>query len=116
MHVQERRSAKRFPLELQGYAIINGSSVDLKTHDVSPEGALVKLGTHFLLKNGTKLLVRLKIGFMGRAIIFRVNTCDNRTLYSLKFDRFDSYSDLILIAYLIKYEHHLPAGPTPTIQ
>jgi hypothetical protein len=104
MNIQERRSTKRFPLELQGYAIINGSNVDLKTCDVSQGGALVQLFTHTHLKNGTKLLVRLEIGFMGRAIICRFNTRDNCALYSLKFDRFDSYSDLILIAYLIKHE------------
>ena len=110
MHIQERRNAKRLPLELQGRAIIDGSSVDLKTHDVSQGGALVKFVTHTCLKNGTKLLIRLDIGFMGRAIICRIITRDNRTLYSLKFDRFDSYSDLLLIAYLIKYEQHLPGA------
>ena len=108
MHIQERRNTKRFLLELQGYAIINGSNIDLKTHDVSQGGALVKLVTHTLLKNGTKILVRFNIGFMGRAIVCRLNTRD--ALYSLKFDRFDSYSDLILIAYLIKYENHLPGS------
>ena len=110
MHIHERRIGTRFPLELKGYAIINGSNVDLKTHDVSQGGALVKLVTHTLLKNGTRLLIRLNIGFMGRAIISRNNTHGNCTLYSLKFDRFDFYSDLILIAYLIKYEHHQPEG------
>jgi hypothetical protein len=108
MFIQERRNAKRFPLELQGHAIINGSNVDLKTHDVSQGGVLVKFVTHTLLKNGTKILIRLNIGFMGRGII--CHTRDNCDLYSLKFDRFDSYSDLILIAYLIKYERHLPVG------
>jgi hypothetical protein len=47
---------------------------------------------------------------VGRAIIGRINTRDNCTLYSLKFDRFDFNSDLMLIAYLIKYEQHRPEG------
>jgi len=106
MHIQERRISKRFPLELQGYAIINGSNVDLKTYDVSQGGALVKFVTHSILKSGTKILVRLNFGFLGRGIICRIITLDNRTLYSLRFDRFDSYSDLMLIACLIKYERH----------
>jgi hypothetical protein len=110
MHILEQRSGKRFPLELRGYAIINGSNIDLKTRDVSQGGALVKLVTHASLKKGTKLLVRLNIGFVGRAIIGRINTRDNCTLYSLKFDRFDFNSDLMLIAYLIKYEQHRPEG------
>ncbi len=115
MNMQERRSGKRFPLEFNGYAIINGSNVDLKTRDVSQGGALVKFVTHTPLKKGTKVLVRFDIGFMGRAIICRFNTRDNCTLYSIKFDRFDSYSDLMLIAYLIKYERHL-SGVAPHIQ
>lgn len=110
MHIQERRSAKRFPLQLQGCAIINGSNVDLETLNVSQGGALVQLFTHTHLKNGTKLRVRLNIGFMGRGIVCRFNTRDNSDLYSLKFDRFDAHSDLVLIAYLIKYERRHSGG------
>ena len=108
MHLHERRVAKRFLLELTGYAIVNGSNVDMRTRDISEGGAQVEFVTHVPLKKGTKLLVRLGIGFMGRAVICRCGTHDNRVLYSLRFDRFDSYSDLILIAYLVKYERHQP--------
>lgn len=112
MHMQERRNANRFPLNATGCAIINGSNVDLLTHDVSQGGALVEFaGIHFL-KNGTKLRVQLNIGFTGRAIVCRVNTSNNRTLYSLKFDRFDFYSDLVLSAYFVKYEHHRSGAVT----
>ena len=112
MYLHERRSAKRFPLELQGYAIINGCNIDLKTRDVSPGGSMVKFATHTALRKGMKLLVLLDIGFMGRAVVCRACTCDNCTLYSIRFDRFDAYSDLILIAYLIKHERNLLKGPT----
>lgn len=112
MHTQERRRAKRFPLKLRGYAIINGINVDLQTRDVSQGGSLVKFATHVPLRQGTKLLIRLEIGLLGRAIICRASAGDNSTLYSIRFDRFDSYSDLILISYLIKYERHLPERPT----
>ncbi len=107
MHIQERRAAPRFPLDSTGCAIINGSNVDLKTHDVSQGGALVEFVALTSLKKGTKLRVRLNIGFIGRAIICRVNTSNNCTLYSLKFDRFDFYSDLVLSAYFVKYDRHL---------
>ncbi len=82
----------------------------MKTRDISQGGALVEFVSHTLLKNGTKLLVRLGIGVMGRAIVCRQQNCDNCALYSLRFDRFDAYSDLILISYLIKYERHQPVG------
>lgn len=110
MPVQERRDAQRFPMALSGCAVINGNCVDIKTQDVSQGGALVKFVTHTFLKTGTKLLVRLNFGFLGRAIICRIASRDNRALYGLKFDRFDSYSDLLLIAYLIKHEQHPPGG------
>lgn len=109
MHIQERRIAKRFPLELRGYAIINGSNVDMRTRNVSQGGGLVKFASHITFKQGMKLLVRFDIGFMARAIICR---CDNDALYSIMFDRFDACSDLVLIAYLIRYERHLPTGVT----
>lgn len=109
MHIKEQRIAKRFPLELRGYAIINGSNIEMRTRNVSQGGGLVKFATHITLKKGMKLLVRFDIGFMARAIICR---CGNDTLYSIMFDRFDAYSDLVLIAYLVRYEQHLPTGVT----
>jgi len=110
MHTQERRIAKRFLLELSGYAIINGSNVDLKTRDISQGGALVEFVTHVSFRKGMKVLVRLGIGFMGRAVICRRDASNNSVLYSIQFDRFDAHSDLMLIAYLIKYERHQPGG------
>lgn len=112
MHMQERRNNKRFLLDSSGCAIINGSNVDLKTCDVSQGGALVEFAAPPALKKGMRLRVRLNIGFIGRAIVCRINTRDNRTLYSLKFDRFDFYSDLVLSAYFVKYEHHLAEART----
>lgn len=61
----------------------------------------------FPLMKGTNLRVRLDIGFVGKAILCRINTRNNCTLYSLKFDRFDFHSDLALSAYFVKHEHHL---------
>jgi len=105
MHTHERRSSTRFPFDLTGYAIINGNNARLNTRDISLGGALVEF-IYLLnfLKVGTKMQVRLNIGVTGRAIVCRVNIRDNCTLYSLKYDRFDSYSDLILSAYFVKYE------------
>lgn len=105
MHIHERRIGNRFPLKLQGNAIIRGHHFDLTTHDVSQGGALVKFFTSSSLQKGTKINIRLNIGFIGRALICRINTHDNCDLYSVKFDRFDSFSDLLLIAYLNKYEN-----------
>jgi hypothetical protein len=107
MLIQEQRSSNRFPVDSTGCAIINGNNVDLKTHDVSQGGALVEFLSITSLKKGMKLRVRLNIGFTGRAIVCRVNTRNNCILYSLKFDRFDFYSDLALSAYFVKREHHL---------
>jgi len=112
MHIQERRIANRFPLASSGCAIINGNNVDLKTHDVSQGGALVEFVAPPPLKNGTRLRIRLDIGLIGKATVCRVNTRDNRTLYSLKFNRFDFYSDLVLSAYFVKHEHHLSGAIT----
>jgi hypothetical protein len=112
MHIQEQRSSNRFPVESTGCAIINGSNVDLKTHDVSQGGALVEFLSLTSLKKGMKLRICLTIGFTGRAIVCRVNTRNNRTLYSLVFDRFDFYSDLALSAYFVKHEHHLSEAVT----
>lgn len=108
--MQERRSTKRYPLELYGYAIVNGCNIGLRTRDISQGGGLVRLATHVCLRTGTKLLIRFDIGVMGRAIICRTGFAEAGGLYSIRFDRFDSYSDLILIAHLIRYEQHLPAG------
>jgi hypothetical protein len=112
MDIQERRSAKRFPLELKGSVFINGINIDLKTHDVSLGGTLVEFVTPSSLKGATKVRVRLNIGFSGRAIVCRVNTHDNCTLHGLKFDRFDFYSDLVLNAYLVQHQQHLPVAST----
>lgn len=112
MQQQERRGADRFFLDIQGYAIIKGSNVALKTHDVSQGGALVEFVTPSPLENGTRLRIHLKLGFVGRAIVCWVKTSDSRTVYGLKFDRFDFYSDLVLSAYFVKYERVLVAAST----
>jgi hypothetical protein len=112
MQIQERRSANRFSLDSQGCAIIGGSNVDLKTHDVSQGGALVEFVSPSALKKGTRLRLHLNVGFVGKAIVCRVNTRDNRTLYSLKFERFDFYSDLVLSAYFVKHVHYLSEAVT----
>ncbi len=112
MHMQERRSADRFPLNSTGCAIINGSNIDLQTHDISQGGALVEFAAAPSLKKGARLRVRLNVGFIGRAVICRVATRNNRTLYSLRFDRFDFHSDLALSAYFVKHELHLSGAHT----
>jgi hypothetical protein len=112
MHIQERRSADRFSMDSTGCAIIDGSNVDLKTHDVSLGGALVEFIAPLSLKKGARLRIHLTIGFIGRATICRINSRNSRTLYSLKFDRFDFYSDLVLSAYFVKHENHLSKAAT----
>lgn len=107
MHTNERRGSKRIPLELHGYAVINGVSADLKTRDISQGGALVKLATSTALRRRMKLLVRLNIGFMGRGTVCWVKTCAHCILYGIRFERFDHHSDLLLIAYLIRHERQL---------
>lgn len=114
MHRQERRSAERYLLDTRGCAIIDGSNVDLRTYDVSQGGAQVEFLTPHSLKVGTKLRVRLNIGFIGRAIVCRVDKRNSRTTYGLRFDRFDFHSDLALGAYFVKYGRQL-AGAAATI-
>lgn len=92
-------------MDLTGCAIINGCNIDLKTHDISQGGALVEFATPPSLKTGMPLRLQLNIGFVGKAVVCRVTTRDKRTLYSLKFERFDFYSDLLLSAYFVKHEH-----------
>jgi len=113
MHIQERRNAHRYPLDIKGCVIINGRNVDLEVHDVSLGGASVKFAAPISLKKGTRLRILLNIGFVGRASICWINASNNCTLYGLKFDRFDFYSDLVLGAYLVK--HHLSEA-APLIQ
>jgi hypothetical protein len=84
----------------------------MKTHDVSQGGALVEFVTPTTLEKGARLCIHLNVGFVGRAIVCRVNARDSCTLYSLKFDRFDFYSDLVLSAYFVKYEHGLSGAVT----
>ncbi len=112
MHIQERRIAERFQLELLGCAIINGNNVGLKTQDVSLGGALAEFFAPPSLKEGTKLCIRLNIRFMGSAVVCRVNARDYNSLCGLKFERFDYYSDLLLSAYFIKNKHHLSERAT----
>ena len=112
MQIQERRNANRFSVESAGCAIINGNNIDLKTFDVSQGGTLVEFVTPTPLKKGTRLRVHLNVGFVGRAVVCRINTHNNRTSYGLKFDRFDFYSDLVLSAYFVKYEQQLSGTGT----
>jgi hypothetical protein len=108
--IQERRSTERFPLRSKGCTIFNGDNLDLRTHDVSLGGTLVEFVSPCSITEGAKLRLYLDIGFVGRAVVCRVITYDNGTLFGLKFDRFDFYSDLVLSAYFVKYKNH-PPGP-----
>lgn len=112
MHTQERRRAKRFPLDLKGCVVINGSNFGLKVHDGSLTGVLVEFVANQPIVLGAKLRVRLYIGFSGRAIVCRNYTHNNCTFYGITFDRFDYYSDLVLNAYLVKHEQHLSGTRT----
>ena len=107
MAARERRGAQRVPLELQGYAIINGSVVGLRTRDISQSGGLLRLATDTPLHSGTRLLVRLDMRLRGMAAICRVSGQGRCALYGVRFDRFDAHSDLILLAYLVRYEQNL---------
>lgn len=99
----ERRGAKRFPLELCGYAIINGDAVQLRTHDISQGGSLLQIDMDVPLEIGSNLLVRLDVPMKGKAVICRVIANGQYILYGVRFDRFDFHSDLILLAYLVRH-------------
>jgi hypothetical protein len=99
-------------VESAGCAIINGDNVDLRTLDISQGGALVEMVTPASLKEGSRLRVHLNVGFVGRAIVCRINHHHNRILYGLKFDRFDFYSDLVLSAYFVKNQQQLTGAGT----
>ncbi len=112
MHNEERRSSRRFAMDVTGCAIINGRNVALKTRDLSLGGALVEFASAASLKTGTGLRILLNIGFMARASICRVSTLDDGVLYGLRFSRFDCHSDLLLNAYFVQLESQPPAAPT----
>jgi len=112
MHIEERRSSRRFSLDLTGCAIVNGKNVGLKTHDLSLGGALIEFPSAAPLKAGTRLRILLNIGFMARASICRINTLNDRVLYAIRFHRFDCHSDLLLDAYFVMHERQLATPPT----
>ena len=86
MHVQERRSTSRLPLTSKGYAILNGIDLDLKTHDISPKGALVEFASHYSIREGMKLRVHLDACLVRMAVVCRIVTGNSRTLFALKFE------------------------------
>lgn len=114
MHSEERRTSRRFGLDLTGCAIINGKNVALKTHDLSLQGALVEFAPTTSLEIGTALRILLNIGFIARASVCRIDTLNDGILYGLRFTRFDCHSDLLLSAYFVQLESQLPA--TPSVQ
>ena len=103
----ERRRAKRLPLNSGGCAIINGDNIDIRTHSVSESGALVELIPHVPLAEGAKLRAHLNIGFIGRTKVCRTETRDDCTLYGIKFERFEFGSDRNLIEYFAQNEEEL---------
>jgi hypothetical protein len=112
MHIQDRRRAKRFPLDLSGCMVVNGSTVGLKIRDISLSGALVEFAVPQLLEQDAELHVRLYLGFSGVARVCRAGARDGRILYGIKFDRFDYYSDHLLDAYLSQHERRLSGTRT----
>ena len=86
MHAQERRSTTRSPLASKGYAILNGIDLDLKTHDISPMGALVEFSSHYPIRERTRLRVHLDACLIRMAVVCRVVTDNSSTLFALKFE------------------------------
>lgn len=105
MQIQERRSSKRIPLAFNGYAVIGGIKIPLKTHDVSQTGALVEIGDFGLpIQEAMQLGVHLDNGFVANAVVYRV--AREGGVYGVKFNRFDFHSDLLLTASIFHYEHN----------
>ncbi len=112
MHSEERRSSRRFAVDMTGCAIINGRNVGLRTHDLSLGGALVEFASAPSLEVGTRVRILLDIGFMARASVCWIKTLNDVVSYGLSFNRFDCHSDLLLNAYFVKHERQLPTPPT----
>ncbi len=107
MQIRERRSAKRIPLAFNGYAVIDGLKIPLKTHDVSQTGALVEIVDFGLpIQEAMQLGVHLDNGFVGNAVVYRVAAREEGAWYGVKFNRFDFHSDLLLTASIFHYEHN----------
>ena len=86
MYVQERRSTSRFSSTSKGYAVLNGIDLDLKTHDVSPQGALVEFASHYSIREGMRLRIHLNNYLVRMAVVCRIVTGNSRTLFALKFE------------------------------
>lgn len=106
MQTQERRSSRRIPLAFNGYAVINGVKAALRTHDISPGGALVEIA-EFAPRIGevVQLGVHLDNGFVGDAVVYRATPHNSGGLYGIKFSRFDFQSGLLLAAYISQCEY-----------
>ena len=107
MHAGERRRARRFPLELHGHAIVRGKSYAVKTQDVSVCGGLVHIPIQPEMLAGTRIRIRLDMQIRGMALVCRSVAQGRRTLYGIRFDRFDGHSDLTLLAFLARHEQGL---------
>lgn len=83
MHIQERRSTSRSPSSSKGYAVLNGIDLDLRTHDVSPTGALVELASSYSIREGMKLRIHLNACLVRRAVVCRVVSGN---MLALKFE------------------------------
>ena len=105
MHMQEKRSSRRLYLQLKGCAFHNGRMIKFETRDISLGGTLVEIvnASSYPFSEGTKLKIWLEAGFKGRVLVDRIIKCGNKTLYNLKFDRFDDHSDIMLSAYFVKH-------------
>lgn len=86
MHIQERRRTSRLPSTSKGYAIINGIDLDIRTHDISPMGALVEFASHYSIREGMKLRVHLDACHARMAVVCRIVADNSRTLFALKFE------------------------------
>lgn len=86
MHAQERRRASRSPSTSKGYAILNGIDLDIRTHDISPMGALVEFASPYAIREGMKLRVHLDACHVRMAVVCRTTTGNSRTLFALKFE------------------------------
>jgi hypothetical protein len=86
----EKRQTRRTPFHTGGYAVLEGTRIDFKTHDVSLGGSLVELEHGEPLQPGMPLDVRLNAGFGARArVCWAGRGADGKTLVGIKFEQLD---------------------------
>ena len=88
MQLAERRRKPRSPLHSKGFAMLGGTRINLKTHNVSLAGSLVEFEDPPHLEKGSDIDIRLDIGFVAKARISRISRNVNGNLMvGVAFDR-----------------------------